>query len=66
MTTQYLLSQIDEEVCMKLNEYVLESKMSRDCIVNEALKHYLAGRVASPADSHSDRTVEKSRAFVLK
>lgn len=68
MTTQYLLSQVDEEVCEKLIAYALECKLSRDCIVNEALKHYLSGRTTPhPAgNSVSARVAENVRTSVLK
>ena len=68
MTTQYLLSQVDEEVCEKLNAYVLESKLSRDCIVNEALKHYLAGRMTPhlAGNSVSARAVGSLRTSAVK
>ncbi len=47
MVTKELAVQIDEEVFEKLNDLVHGCNMNFNCIVNEALKFYLTGRVPS-------------------
>jgi len=45
VTTELLNAQVDREIYERLNEYVKLIGVDRDAVVNEALKHYLCGRV---------------------
>lgn len=47
MPNRELAVQIDEEIFEKLNDLVLRANMTFNCVVNEALKFYLTGRVPS-------------------
>lgn len=47
MATKELAVQIDEEVFEKLSDLVLRANTTFNCVVNEALKFYLTGRVPS-------------------
>lgn len=47
MATKDLIAKVDEEIFEKLTLWAAETQIDVNAIVNEALKHYLTGRVST-------------------
>ena len=67
MATQILTAQVDEEIFQRLSRLIDETGVDRDAVINEALKHYLCGRVpARSQHGQRERSVDPNVHVSLK